>query len=237
MPLHPFVHVVLDRMKGLPAISDGSPAEARALIAAGREGLGEGPELPKAETFDLPTRAGSIRARLLVPEDPQGVCVYLHGGGWVISDIDDYDALGRTLAKESGCAVLLPDYRLAPEHPFPAGLEDAEDAILWAADHAATAYARPLPVSVAGDSAGGNLATVAARRLDGRVSIVFQGLIYPVADCDFSRPSYGEHADGFPLKRRDMPWFFNHYAPVTLHDTPDISPLRTTSLAGLPPRR
>ena len=234
MPLDPFVTVMLERTRGLPAISDGSPDDARALIAAGREGIGTGPEMAETRDFALPTRSGSIPARLHVPEgEVKGLLVYLHGGGWVIGNIDDFDTLGRALAARSSCAVLLPDYRLAPESPFPGPVEDCEDAVLWALEAAGEEFGGA-PVAVAGDSAGGNLATVVARRLLGQGPIVFQGLVYPVTDHDFSRPSYAAHAEGFPLLGRDMPWFFDHYLQGADPKQPDVSPLHA-DLTGLPP--
>ena len=184
MPLHPFVTAMLEQLKDRPGLSDGSPDDARTMMAAAREAMGKGPAMAEVHDFDLPTRDGSIAARLLVPAGGiAGMVVYLHGGGWVIGTIDDFDACGRALAAASGCAVLLPDYRLAPEAPFPAPLHDAEDAVLWAADQAATRFGGPVPVVVAGDSAGGNLAAVLARRLRGRVPLALQALIYPVTEA------------------------------------------------------
>ncbi|SFJ11783.1 alpha/beta hydrolase [Albimonas pacifica] len=236
MPLHPFIEVMLERLAQMPGLSDQPPEAGRAQIAAGREAVGEGPRMHEARDLSIPTRGGEIPGRLLVPAaEPGGLVVYLHGGGWVLADIDDFDALGRQLASDSGCAVLMVDYRLAPEHPFPAPLEDAEDGVLHGAELARTAFARPLPLAVAGDSAGANLATIAARRLKGRVEIALQALIYPVTDCDFERPSYRERSEGMPLKRKDMEWFFAHYAPPEAWATPDISPLRARDLSGLPP--
>ena len=236
MPLHPFVVAMLEQLKDRPGLSDGSPDDARRMMAAAREAMGAGPTMAAVEDFDLPTRAGSIPARLLVPEgNVGGIVVYLHGGGWVIGTIDDFDACGRALAAASGCAVLLPDYRLAPEAPFPAPLEDCEDAMLWAAGQAAGRFARPVPVVIAGDSAGGNLAAVLARRLRGRVPLALQALIYPVTDSDFSRGSYNAHGSGLILTGRDMEWFFGHYARPDDWAHPDISPLRAADLAGVAP--
>ena len=236
MPLHPFIEVMLEKLAQMPGLSDQSPEAGRAQVAAGREAVGKGPGMAQVRDLAIPTRGGEIPGRLLVPSaDPKGLVVYLHGGGWVLCCIDDFDTLARQLAHDSGCAVLLVDYRLAPEHPFPAPLEDSEDAVLFAAGLAGREFSRPLPVAVAGDSAGANLATVAARRLRGRVELACQALIYPVADCDFDRPSYRERSDGMPLKRKDMEWFFAHYAPRDAWAGPDISPLRAKDLSGLPP--
>lgn len=236
MALHPFVANLIETLKGRPAMSDGTPAEARAVMAAGRAFYGTGPDMERVRDLEVPTRSGSIRARLLVPSGaPRGLVVHAHGGGWVIGSIDDFDAFGRTLAHESGCAVLLPEYRLAPEHRFPAALEDVEDTISWAVREMHDLLGARLPLVVAGDSAGGNLVAVAARRLAGRVGIALQALLYPVADCDFTTGSYRAHATGLPLTRRDMEWFLRQYADEALWTSPDISPLRAPALAGVAP--
>lgn len=236
MTLHPFIAAMVEQLKGRPGLSAGTPEQTRAMVAAGRAVLGRGPDLPEIRDLDVPTRGGSVRARLYRRGDAcRGLIVYLHGGGWVAGAIDDYDALARTLAAESGCAVLLPDYRLAPEHPFPAGLEDAEDVLAYAAQENPRLLGGALPIVVAGDSAGGNLATVAALRLRGSLDLAGQILIYPVTDCDFDRPSYEAYGAGLPLTRQDMIWFFRHYAPEAEWLSPRIAPLRAADLSGLPP--
>jgi acetyl esterase len=236
VPLHPFVAAMIAKQKeaGAPALSDGTPSDARALVAAGRAALGSGPDLALCRDLTVPTRSGTIPGRLLVPHGAvAGVVVYVHGGGWVVGTLDDYEILGRELATRSGCAVLLPDYRLAPEDPFPAGLHDVEDTLRWAA---LTDLAGPgAPVVAAGDSAGANLVTVATRQLRGQVVPLLQVLSYPVTDADFDSPSYREFATGLPLTRADMQWFFAHYAPTELWDTADVSPLRSDDLGGMPP--
>lgn len=236
MPLHPFIEALLKQLAGRPAFSDGSPDDARALVAAGRAAIGPGPAMLAVRDLAVPGRAGGVPVRLFMPtESPSGVIVYLHGGGWVVGALDDFDTLARTLAVESGCAVVLVDYRLAPEHPFPAGLEDGEDVLRWVARQGEATFGARLPIVVAGDSAGANLAAVAARRLRGEVEIVLQGLVYPVADSDFTTASYERHGEGLTLTRADMAWFFRHYAPPALWSSPDISPLRAPDLSGLPP--
>ncbi|MBC7630378.1 alpha/beta hydrolase [Aeromicrobium sp.] len=237
MPLHPMIAAMVEQRQtlGVPGLSDGTPDEARAMLAAGREALGAGPDMASTADVDIPGRSRPIPARILVPPgDVVGVIVYLHGGGWVVGAVDEFDTLGRTLAGATQCAVVLPDYRLAPEHPFPAGLEDAEDAITWVASGAVPGVASSLPLIVAGDSAGGNLVTVATRHLRDVVHPVLQVLIYPVTDSEFDTSSYQEHAEGLPLTRRDMTWFFTHYAPEDQWASPDISPSRAGDLAGLP---
>lgn len=237
MPLHPFIETMLKQLAaaGRPAVSAGTPEQGRVLVAASRAALGEGPEIGSVTRLQVPTRSGAIDALLLNPEgEAAGLIVYLHGGGWVLGSPHEFEPLARLIVARSGCAVLLPDYRLAPEYPFPAGLEDSEDAVLFAADHAEALCGRRVAIAIAGDSAGANLATVAARRLKGRVDLAIQGLFYPVADADFERPSYHAHSAGMPLSRADMLWFFDHYAPSARQTDPDIAPLRA-DLAGLPP--
>ncbi|MDB5511119.1 MAG: hypothetical protein JWR08_602 [Enterovirga sp.] len=238
MALDPFIAAMLAKLaaSGQPALSAGTPADARNMVGASRAALGPGPAMADVRPVRISTRSGGIAGRLFLPSArPEGLVVYQHGGGWVVGELDDYDTLARQLAFESGAAVLLTEYRLAPEHPFPAGLEDTEDAFLWAADNMAELLGRSVPIVVAGDSAGANLATVALRRLRGRFSAALQVLIYPVTDCRFDSPSYQAHSEGMPLKRADMEWFFGHYAPAGQHASPDISPLRADDLGGMPP--
>ncbi|KPH81430.1 hypothetical protein AE618_08590 [Bosea vaviloviae] len=221
---------------GRPNLSDGSPADARALVASGRAALGPAPEVGSIRDIDIPTRGGSIGARLITPTSPSaGLVVYVHGGGWLAGTLDDYEICARRLAVTSGCSVLMPDYRLAPENPFPNGLEDCEDALRYASRHRAELGCGDGPVIACGDSAGANLVTVALRRLGGEVACALQVLIYPVTDCDFGTRSYREHGTGLPLTRQDMTWFFDHYAPRAEHPRDEISPLRAPDLSGQPP--
>lgn len=239
MALHPVVQKMLEgaRAAGRPALSAGSPQQARDMVAALRGALGPGPDVGPIRDLHIPTRAGQVAARLYraLGEKEPGLIVYLHGGGWVCGCVDDFDILTRALADKSGCAVLSVDYRLAPEHPFPAGLEDAEDALIWAQNQMRDLIGGPGRLVVAGDSAGANIATVAAARLRQRVDLALQCLFYPVTDADFSRPSYAAHGQGLPLTAADMQWFFGHYAPQELWQEPDISPMRIADLSGCAP--
>lgn len=235
MPLHPFIRAMLEQLADRPELSAGTPEQARAMVAEGRAVLGAGVDMHQIRDLEVPARSVKVAARLLVPsETPDGLVVYVHGGGWVVGAPDDYEILGRALAAESGCAVLIPDYRLAPEHPFPAGLEDCEDVLLWARDNIANIVGENASLIVAGDSAGANLATIALRR-NPQIGADLQVLIYPVTDCDFSTRSYKLHEAGLPLTRADMKWFFENYAPEAEWSHPDISPLRARDLSGLPP--
>ena len=237
MPLHPTLVNMIEaiRQSGRPQLSDGSPEDARALVAATREALGRGPEVGSTSTLRIATRKGSIPGRLYQPvKAAQGLVVYFHGGGWVAGALDDFDALARTLASRSNCAVLLADYRLAPEHPFPAGLHDAEDTLLWASSQCAALLGKDLPLMVAGDSAGANLAIVATLSLKADVKPGLQVLFYPVTDDDTDTPSYLAYGTDYPLTKNDMKWFFRHYAGGHATDDPRISPLRSSNLSCAP---
>lgn len=238
MALHPFFEAMMASFAaaGRPALSAGTPQQGRALVASGRAALGPTAEIGTVRDLAIPSRGGTVPARLLLPKAaPAGLVVYVHGGGWVLGELDDYEVLARRLVALSGCAVLLPDYRLAPEHPFPAGLEDCEDVLAFAAASVAELAGAQVPLVVAGDSAGANLGTVAARRLRGRAEFALQLLLYPVTDSDCDTPSYRDHGEGLPLTRQDMLWFLDHYAPRERHGDPDIAPLRAPDLSGLPP--
>jgi acetyl esterase len=187
------------------------------------------------DEFSIPTSAGEIPARLYAPSDPAGVILWIHGGGWVICDLDTHDAMCRLLATESGCEVIAVDYRLAPEHPFPAPLEDAWDALRWVAEQAGDR-----PVIVAGDSAGGNLAAVCALRARDRggPELALQVLVYPATSGDLTTPScakYGSGRDTF-LTLAEMEWFWAHYVGDASDDSgPELRPLRAQDHSGLPP--
>jgi acetyl esterase len=238
MPLHPFFEKLLAQAAALsrPALSAGTPDEARAAFAAMRGFLGPGPEVGAVSDLSLPTRSGSVGARLYRPEGAEvGLLVYLHGGGWVCGGLDDFDGLMRRLVRHSQCAVLSVDYRLAPEHPFPAGLNDAVDALIWAEANRKRLLSAAVPLSVGGDSAGGNLAIAAAQSVQDRIALAAQILFYPVTDCAMDGPSYHDFSTGLPLTRADMAWFFRHYADPLRWADPEVSPLRRISLAGTPP--
>jgi acetyl esterase len=198
--------------------------------------IGPGPFVASVRDILIPGQAGGIPARVYSPvADPPGTVVYYHGGGWVIGSVDDWDAVCRALAVASGCDLVSVDYRLAPEHRFPAAVDDAYDAAVWAG--AEMGAGRPLVV--AGDSAGGNLAAVTALRArdSGGPAFALQVLVYPVTDHDMDRKSCREY-DGneFILNRRDMMWFWDHYAPdPAARSNPYASPLRDPDLTGLPP--
>ena len=234
MPLHPLIEKMLSQ-PGRPEISAGSPSDARSVIAATRTVLGQGPEMVSVQDLQIPTRSGLIQARLFIPkEQPAGVVVYLHGGGWVVGGLDDFDTLARNIANRTDCAVLLVDYRLAPEFSFPAGLEDAEDSLRWADGLWPQFSKSRLPLIVAGDSAGANLAIVAVNALRSDIEVSLLALVYPVTDAPLRTESYETFGKNLPLTSKDMLWFFEHYAHPSKWLDPRISPLQEKSFVGFP---
>jgi acetyl esterase len=164
------------------------------------------------------------------------VIVWLHGGGWMMGSVETYAAPVRALARESGAVVLSVDYRLAPEHPFPAALDDTLAAVRWAASEAvAQVGGDPARVAVAGDSAGGNLAAVAALRLREEIPLRLQALVYPVTDAGLNTPSYLEFGTGHGLTSAGMERFWRFYLDGHAGTDPDVSPLRAEDLAGVAP--
>lgn len=216
-----------------------TPEEARALGAQLAALAGPAPRMARIEEHRIPAPDGEVPVRVLVPLEPaRGVIVYYHGGGWVLGTIDEFDTMARRLAERTSCAVVLVDYRLAPEHRYPAAVDDASAALVWAGAHLRDIAGDDVPLIVAGDSAGGNLAAVMALRARDRGGppIALQVLIYPVTAADFDRPSYTDPENQSLLTREAMIWFWDHYAPDASRRTePDASPLLAKDLSGLPP--
>ncbi|HKW79102.1 MAG TPA: alpha/beta hydrolase [Candidatus Limnocylindria bacterium] len=189
------------------------------------------------ETRDVD--AGGVPARLYRPRaGTLPLLVYFHGGGWVVGSVTASDNFCRALANASRCAVLSVDYRLAPEHRYPAAADDAYRATLWASSRARDLGVDARHVGVGGSSAGGNLAAVVSLMARDRHSppIAVQWLHVPVMDHDFTRPSYENNATGAGLTRAAMEWFWGHYAPdAAKRDEPYASPLRAKDVRALPP--
>lgn len=202
-----------------------------------------GPVVPVASVSELLVDGGEgpLRARHYRPPvaGPVPLLVFFHGGGFVIGDLDTHDLACRLLCREAGVQVLSVDYRLAPEHPFPAAVEDARAAFRWARVHAADLGADPASVAVGGDSAGGTLSTVVAHLAvrEREPAPTLQLLVYPAVDRSTSRPSLDLFARGFLLTRAEIEWFHAHYAGHAGADRSDprLSPLRAPDLSGLPP--
>jgi acetyl esterase len=198
--------------------------------------------MARVEKLKLPGPGGDLAARLYVPfwpaEDPPPLLVYYHGGGWVIGDLETHDNPCRFLAANAGAAVLAIDYRLAPEHPFPAAAEDAVAAYSWALANAGDLGADPRRIAVGGDSAGANLAAVASlqAREEGVPVPAMQLLIYPVTETAEELPSRRMFDEGFLLTRRDMDFFEGRYLPPGAdRSDPRVSILKAPDLSGLPP--
>ena len=221
------------------AMHEGTPEEARAYRAELAALNGPAPRMARVEDHTIEQPDGSFQVRVLVPLEPAaGVIVYYHGGGWVVGSIDESETLGRKLAERTSCAVVLVDYRLAPEHRYPVAVDDSYAALEWAAEHMNEIAGGEVPLIVAGDSAGGNLSAVMSLRARDRngPNIAMQVLIYPVTDANFDRPSYLDPENQLMLTRDSMIWFFDHYIPDTAQRTePEASPLYAEDLSGLPP--
>jgi acetyl esterase len=220
-------------------LHESTPEEARALGGALAALVGPAPAMARVEEHTVSAPGGGVHVRLLVPiEPPRGVMMYYHGGGWVIGNIDEYDTLARKLAERTSCAVVLVEYRLAPEFRYPTAVEDSYAALEWAAKHMQEIAGRPVPLIVAGDSAGGNLSAVMAllARDRGGPKIDLQVLVYPVTDANFDRPSYTDPENQALLTRDGMIWFWDHYVPdAARRSEPTASPLQASNLSGLPP--
>jgi acetyl esterase/lipase len=228
----------------------GEVAAARAERATEAEIVAHRPPLGMArvEPIRLPGPAGTIAGRLYVPRPPAGeatataaaspLLVYFHGGGWVIGDLDTHEDACRFLAAHSESRVLSIDYRLAPEHPFPAAVEDAFAAYRWAVENAEQLGADPARIAVGGDSAGGNLAAAAClmARTASVPSPAMQLLFYPVAETGGTARSRRTFAEGFLLTRGDMEWFEERYLPPDVdRSDPRVALLEAGDLSGLPP--
>jgi len=201
----------------------------------------EPPPVYRVEDRHVPGPHGQVPIRIYTSEGriPKGVLVYFHGGGWVLGSIVTHDVLCRSIANAAGCIVVSVDYRLAPEHKFPAAPEDCYAATKWVAANAASFGGDPNRIAVGGDSAGGNLATATAlmARDRGGPHLAFQLLFYPAISAANDTPSQMEFdRDGFILSRADMEWFWNHYlnSPAD-RDNPIACPNKAGNLAGLPP--
>ena len=182
----------------------------------------------------LPVKDGGILLRIYTPAGPgpHPVLLYFHGGGWVIANLDVYDASARALCNAAECVVVSVGYRQAPEHKFPIAIEDCFAALQWAQKNAASINGDPLHVAVAGESAGGNMAAVVClmARAQGTAPPVHQLLIYPVTDFSFATPSYTEHANASPLNAAMMRWFASHYFKSPSEAShPYASPLQSKS--------
>ncbi len=241
MPLNPQVKAILDQMAGLPRFEDLPVEEARKQTIE-RTAAGKLPTLPVAAVADrtIPGPGGELPVRIYTPNGsgPFPLMVFFHGSGFVVCNLDTHDGACRNLCSAAGCVVVSVDYRLAPEHKFPAGPEDCYAATKWSAEHGRELNADPSRMVIAGDSAGGNLVAVTALmvRDRGGPSLRGQLMIYPVTDYyKPGHPSYVENAEGYGLTAAGMRWFWGHYLSNEAEaDNPYVSPLRASDLRGLP---
>ncbi|MER7244591.1 alpha/beta hydrolase [Kribbella sp. NPDC000426] len=196
-------------------------------------------ELQRVTDLTVRGADGQLGARLYIPrESGRGLLVFLHGGGWVVGDLNTHDGLCRAIAADAGIRVLSVDYRLAPEAPAPTAAEDAIAAFTWAVEHADDLGVDPALVAVGGDSAGGNLAAVLTQQTvrRGLPHPALQVLLYPSVDLVARRPSRDLFSEGFILSENDIIWYRDHYTPdPTIRPDPIVSPLRAEDLTGLPP--
>jgi acetyl esterase len=225
---------------GAPPLHEQTPQEGREAMAAMGALSGSGPEVATVYDEQVATEDGEqFTVRVLVPAgDIRALVVYFHGGGWVIGNLDSHDHVVRVLANRLQAAIVNVDYRLAPEHRFPAAVDDSWAALLWASERMTEIAGGLVPLVVMGDSAGGNLAAVVARRARdvGGPRLASQVLVYPVTDSDLDTPSCLDPENQLLLTRESMIWFWDHYAPDHADRRhPDASPLRAADLSGLPP--
>ncbi len=238
MPVDPEIAGVLQLLAAVDQpMHEMTPQQARdsfaALVVGGRQ-----PEhvvaVRSVEEITVPGGDGDLAARVYRPEEsgPLPTVVLFHGGGWVIGDLETHDNMARAIARDSRAVVVSVDYRLAPEAPFPAAVEDALAATRWAAGHL-DELGGSASLAVAGDSAGGNLAAVVAQEM--RTEIAAQLLIYPATDMLGEHPSRTENGTGYFLETATMEWFFGHYAGHVTDVDARLSPMLADDLSGLPP--
>ncbi len=243
MPVDPQAQALLDMLTAMnvPPMHTQSVAEVRASYDAMAQFRGVQEDVHAVENRTIPGPAGEIPVRIYTPEGagPFPVLVYFHGGGWTIGTLDSHDGVCRSLTNQAQCIVVSVDYRLAPEHKFPAAVEDAYAATVWVAQNAASIHGSPDRIAVGGDSAGGNLAAVVsqmARDKDGP-KLVYQLLVYPATDYFIpGTASIRENGEGYFLTYDSMVWFWNHYA-TSEEDSfnPLMAPLRAKDFHNLPP--
>jgi acetyl esterase len=246
MPIHPQAQAVLDALAklALPPPQQVGAVQARINFKQSRKAYLPAPEEVAAATdHTVAGPGGAIAVRLYRPKGSSAqarlpVLIYFHGGGWVLGDIETHDPLCRQLANRAGCAVLSVDYRLAPEHKFPAAVEDALAATRFVAANGAQWGLDPARIAAGGDSAGGNLAAVVAHTLRdaGGPKLKLQLMLYPATDFAMDTPSHREFASGYMLTRERMDYFMDCYLR-NAHDAADwrASPLRCDNFLHLAP--
>jgi acetyl esterase len=245
MPLDPLLKAFLDQANAQPGpkMWELTAPEARQTFVALMELAGpKDVPIGKTENITIPGPGGDIPARVYTPVAAGGdalpALIYFHGGGWVIGTVETHDGLCRMFANESGVRVISVDYRLAPEHRFPAAIEDAYAAAAWVEANAAQLGVDPNRVAVGGDSAGGGLAAAVCQmaKAKGAPRIQFQLLLFPVTHVGGDTPSLNEFASGYFLERKGLDWFYDNYIPdVAAREDVRVSPLLAEDVSGLPP--
>ena len=241
MAIDPQVQMLLDQMAAnpQPPLEELGPEKAREMLAAMAQLGGPGPDMASVSDHVAPGPGGDIPVRVYRPSHSPDlpVLVWFHGGGWVLGSVEQSDATARHLASAGQLVVVSVEYRLAPEHRFPSGVDDCEAATRWIAAHAAELGADAGRMAVGGDSAGGNLAAVIAQRLrdTGGPALRAQLLVYPAVDARMSYPSIRANGEGYLLTEASMRWFYDLYLAGADPDDPSASPMSAPDLSGLPP--
>ena len=242
MPLDPQAQALLDQMKamGFTYTPELTVTSAREMLQAMLAVRPAGEPVAHIEDRLIPGPAGEIPIRIYTPEGrgPFPVLVFLHTGGWMVGNLDSQDPLCRRITNRTGCIVVSVDYRLAPENPFPAAVEDSFEATQWAASHAAEFGGDPYRLAIVGDSAGANMAAVVTllARDRGGAKLAFQLLMFPATDFRLNTPTMEELGEGYNVTKDQMIWIRNNYLPNSADWTnPLASPLLASDLSGLPP--
>lgn len=242
MPLHPAVKTLLDQVaaQNSGTLSSQGVELVREGYVVARGFLSEKPEVANVEDRAIPGPAGDIPVRIYTPagQGPYPILVYYHGGGWVIGDLDTSEGISRAFANAAACIVVSVGYRLAPEHKYPAAVDDAFAALNWIAEHAAEIGGDPHRIAVFGESAGANLSAIVAQlaKEAGGPTLAYQVLAYPVTNMAFDTESYQQNGEAYYLTEESMRWFWGLYLNDESEGAdPKASPLLRDDVSGLPP--
>lgn len=241
MPVDPTLQPVLDAIASMgdAGLETLSPDEARTMFKSLSLTDGEPVAVASVDARTMPGPNGDVPVRIYTPDGtgPFGVLVWIHGGGWVIGDLDTADPTARKLCAIGEVVVVSVDYRLAPEHPAPEPLADCWAVMTWVAAHAGEIGGDPSRLAVGGDSAGGNLAAVVAQKAvaAGGPTLALQALVYPATDLTLSHPSIVENGEGYFLTAKSMEWFTAHYIAGADPRSPELSPLFAGDVSRVAP--